>query len=424
MPYFQNRNPLFYPSPIRPNVGNNLFPAPRFGFDTPLPTEPVNQPPPDFATEYGRINSARPNRLAYQQAVEQGSPEIKRGKWAKLGALITAGAAGAANPRDPGGAYNLAMSAYEEPQRRADEDYNKRLTGLGNLAQFEESDKANEIRALEARQSDYYRSEENKRQNAAEVRAKANEARQEKLTDEQIANYRADNERQNWLPIEDKTDGNTYLYNRVTKEKRLVAKTDLTTAEQLNQYRDRLAAEYKIKEPYEIQKDLRERKTRMDVATETTNRMREQQGEITKRTIMKAMADAQKASMALKAKAAKLDPKSEYQQVFVDLTEAINQGLLPANAGSYIDVDDNGVITANKGWTGDKDTEDSIKELIANSINKSKAGLGGGGSNQSTINETPTNIERDANNPQEKRGTLKDGTVVYSHDGGKTWGKS
>src|SRR6187401_709841 len=59
-----------------------------------IPTaQPGNQPPQDidFVKEYAKLNQMRPNRLAYQEELQQGPEQIQRGKWAKLGAMLAAG---------------------------------------------------------------------------------------------------------------------------------------------------------------------------------------------------------------------------------------------------------------------------------------------------------------------------------------------
>jgi hypothetical protein len=404
-PYRLNFNPGTRLAPYQPT---NPF-AMRFGQNITLPNQvqPQEQPP-DFMGEYSKLNANRPNRLAYQQAVEQGSPEIQRGKWAKLGAMLASGAAGLANPNDPGGAYALGRSAYMEPQMRADEEYKKKLQGLGNLAQFEESDKANEIKALEMKYNDFYRRREDLRQEAETKRQSEAETRAGKLTDAQIKNLQEDNERQKWLVSEDKADGYTYLIHRDTGEKRRVAKTALTTQEQINAARDKVTAESAAKEPYDIRADARDTARALAVAKETTSRATTIQD-------MKTKADAAKSAARLREKATSMKPDDVMKNIYLDMAVAIEKGELPPEAPGYLTTE-NGVPTADRGWTGDKDVEDKVKSFISKSIQGSRAG-GSAKSEESKTTEQPLTKQvrpKGSNNPADVR-------TAYSYDGGKTW---
>jgi len=123
---------------------------------TKAPTPP---PEPDPAFEYQKryqdIAGRTPNRLAYQQAVQEGYPEIQRDKLSKALAIIGA-VGGTWATKDPAASTRAAMEAYNAPQARASARYKEKLTGLENLATMEDKDIAGKIRALEFERGDFY----------------------------------------------------------------------------------------------------------------------------------------------------------------------------------------------------------------------------------------------------------------------------
>ena len=149
---------------INPDVLNRLsatFNQPQLAPQQ--PTQPDVQPeedkPPDFMAEYQKLMGNRPNRLAYQEAIEQGPPQIKRGIGARIGSMIAAGGA-ALGGESASDAANLGISTYQMPQMRSDEYYKERVKNLAAGAGMEQQDVADQIKALEMRQSDYWKSKD------------------------------------------------------------------------------------------------------------------------------------------------------------------------------------------------------------------------------------------------------------------------
>jgi len=197
----QRRTSSIAPSPSRRfgfQTGPTTIGQPQtvnnFGFDmpmgtqkpTPLSFQPPPVPPPstapqvaspqdDFVAKYNAAIGNRPNRLAYQSAVEAGQPEIERGKWAKLGAIIAAGATGFGQ-NDASAGYNLGMSAYNEPQRKSNEKWKQKMEGLGNLATMEDTDVSARTRALELENQNKQWGAEQKIRESQETRESARSA--------------------------------------------------------------------------------------------------------------------------------------------------------------------------------------------------------------------------------------------------------
>jgi hypothetical protein len=185
----------------------------RFGQNVQLPTYqmPRNAPPPDFMGDFTKANANRPNRLAYQQAVQEGSPEIPKSRMQRLGAAL-AGAGVSWGTGDMRQGQALAESIFDKPQARADYEYERKVKNLASLAQFEDSDKANEIRALEQRQQDYWKKLEAERAERGEDRADLDQKRAERFTDIQIKNIESEMENRGWH-ITEGDDGWTYRVN-------------------------------------------------------------------------------------------------------------------------------------------------------------------------------------------------------------------
>jgi hypothetical protein len=173
---------------------------------------PPKPPERNFVDEYNKAIGNRPNRLAYQQAVQEGSPVIERGKWAKLGAAIAAG--GSALGGTPAAqAAQFGLSSYYAPQMRSDERYNEKVKGLGNLAQFEDQDIQDKIKSLEFERGEHWKGAENDRQNA-ELILRQNEAVERAgLTKLQMEGLAYDLQHKGEYTVEDKNTGMSTTYD-------------------------------------------------------------------------------------------------------------------------------------------------------------------------------------------------------------------
>lgn len=225
----------------------------RFGQDVKLPTYqmPRNAPPPDFMGDFTKANANRPNRLAYQQAVQEGSPEIPHSKMQRLGAAL-AGAGVSWGTGDMRQGQALAESIFDKPQARADYEYERKVKNLASLAQFEDSDKANEIRALEQRQQDYWKKLEAERAERGEDRADKDQVRAERFTDIQIKNIESEIKNRGWDIVEGE-DGWTYRVDRETQTKVPIIKTSASRDEKFSE----LQRELQEKDKWEARGDYR-----------------------------------------------------------------------------------------------------------------------------------------------------------------------
>lgn len=359
-------------------------PTNQFGYNTPLPTQPDNQSQPiDFSAEYAKLAGNRPNRLAYQQAVEQGAPQINRGKWAKLGAALTAGASGLAGD-SPANSYNLAMSSYQEPQRQSDEDYKQKLSGLERLSQFEDTDKSDAMKALEMKYNDYYKRRE--------------DTRQEDTARASIKNQQEDNDRANWHTIENKTDGNTYLYNMKTNEKRFVAKTGNTTQEDIDNAIAKAAGIAKAEEPYKINADERDTERAVKTATISANAAKER-NDATNQNRLDAITAREQATAArlqnkLDLEASKPNATEEYKRMVVNLRKALTDD---ASLAGYVkQAPDGSIIPKEESdfWSPDDNDRAKIAKVKAAILATPSSGRGSSsrGSNTPAINDDPMNL--------------------------------
>jgi transcriptional regulator with XRE-family HTH domain len=341
-------------------------PQPRIPFQPPqlpqglLNTQqqqlPPEQPQVDFAKEYGKIQSNRPNRLAYQRAVEQGAPQIERGKWAKLGAAIAAGGAALGGTRAPDAA-NLGISAYMQPQERADINYDKRIKGLSQLAGIEQEDVAAAIKALEMQQSDYYKRREDIRQQQQEERAG-------KLTAAQIENIRDEMNLRGTDTWEDEKTGISYKRDRkgtITT----IGKTGLTTEEK---------AAAKGLETKATEKELEPGRRARDIADLT---QAERVANIAAGSREKVAQENNQARIditvaKLRESAQRADPSKVAGTIMNDLADEIAAQRLPPEAAGYLKFDENGTPTADAGWFGSSTIEQQVREFIGKSITKSK----------------------------------------------------
>lgn len=369
-------SPKNYGIPSRLNARfNPPTPTPnpnRFGFNFPIPppVQPQQQqqmgmvpPQPqeqpfDFAAEYAKINANRPNRLAYQQSVEQGPPEIERSKWARLGAALAAGASGLGGaPADR--AAQFGISSYYQPQYRSDERFEKKTKGLEKLAGMEETDIQNQIQNLEAQRRDYY-----DRENLA--LKKTDTKRQGDLTDLQMQNIRDEMDRRNLEEYTDPTTGIAFVKNMATGEIKQIGKKTQTPTEKAEAARLEEVAREGVLQPG------RERLANIQAATskynvDTTTMSREAIAKL------KDQQDRDEAADRLRAKAGQMKPGDIGGNVLIDIANEVAAGRLPKDAASYL-AEENGVLTAKAGYTGDPKTEAAVNAIITASINRSRSG--------------------------------------------------
>lgn len=360
--------------PIEPKNQFNMNPTPE-----PQPQVPgINQQPIDFAAEYAKLNSNRPNRLAYQQTVEQGEPTIKRSNWAKLAALIAGAGAGASEGATAG--MNLGLSSYYEPQRRASERFKEKQKGLRDMATMEDSDIANQIKALEAKQADLYRSREDARQQAeSERQAKESTLRMKSAQDEMD---RRD------LYIYTDAEGQTWRKNLKTGEVTPVAKTGLSQKEKIDLAGQEEEAREKARLPGEREKMRSQEKI---AGMQVTGRQNVAD------TNRQAKLDVTNAKLNSLGKI--LKPKEKAAAVWTDIQKYFNEtdGLEGLDPEDYLAVtigpDGNHIITTKPSkrptWGGlGEEVDDektakikaALRKVIADSLakNSTAAGRGGG----------------------------------------------
>lgn len=386
----KTRNLPFYSNLME---GNRLVNP--FGLKTRLPernppTQPSIERPiyanaPNFLSEYDKITGNRPNRLAYQQAIEQGPPVIERSKWARLGAAL-AGGASALGGESPTNAYNMGLSAYMQPQMRADKDYESKTRGLGELAQMENQDVEAKIRNLEMKQSDWYKQQELGLSRRNTEIAEKGEARASRESDARIEELRNESERANWQYYDDPTDGMRKAKNTKTGREITIGRSNLTSDEQTQQFVDKQVKSARALLPYDIAKEMRqqwadERKLHIQGGYQTEGR--------------NIAADASKANkMAqLQNKINSMSPDNQAKQIYIDMMIAENKGLLPEDAHEYLSEED-GVMTANGGWwnpMSNDATRQKVKEFLGNTDlrNNLRSGAGNTGTGNSTTNTQP-----------------------------------
>lgn len=344
-------------------------------YNPPMQDEEEDPAPPDFASSYAKINSNRPNRLAYQQSVNAGPEEIKRGKLAKLGAMLAGVGTSMSGGAQAG--YNLGMSAYNQPQERADSDFAQKNKGLASLAGMENDDISNQLKVLEMQNEDYYRRKGDKRADKSLSLQEQNQAADNKRQDKQL-------ELSSWLPLQE-DDGNTYLVNKATNEKKLIGKTGMTTQEQIDFAKNKAQAEETVKEPGRIAADTRDTNRAVRVA----NIGAQSRSDIADaNNASRELIAGQKAEL-VKAKmdkvGASLKPGDQAKQVWNDLTSAFNsdpnlKGLDPED---YVSVNGGVVSPTSESMWGDSPAKKAIKQkinkIISDSLKKSAAsGVNGG----------------------------------------------
>jgi len=365
--------PLGQPPPVNPQ---------------PATQQPINQPAPeqDFMAQYNKLSQPGANRLAYKEAVDAGTPQINRSKWARLGAAIAAGGAGLGGT-PAAQAAQFGISSYYAPQERANEEYAKKVHGLSNLAELEDKDRDRSMKALDFQRNEYWKGKEFDRQG--------------KMTDAQIANWQADNDRQNWDKVTNPKTGNTELVNRVTGVRKDLGQTTLSTAEDLQLAIDKASAEEKVKEPYRVaaRKDARQQAN--EVASIGASSRENVAGiGATSRENVAQTAAASKAAALEQRKTEFLEKnpaaKEQYQRALV----AGNQAVLSANANSnpelqgidindYLDIDDvTGMVNVVKPrFSGSQQAADTLRRII------------GGGMNRNAGRNTGANVVQPSNQP-------------------------
>jgi len=237
---------------------------PGFKFNqlaSPVPQQSLGpQVPPEmnFVDRYNQLLEDRPDRLAYREHALEGPPNIERGKWAKLGAILAGGLTGFGS-NDAGAGMNLGLGAYYEPERKARESWEMQRANLGELAGMEDTDIQGRLGALEMENRNYWAGRSENRADEALAETKRSNIVGEGQTNRQI-------NLQGLMPIENPTDGMTYLYNKETREMTPVGKTGLTTEEQLVARAKEITQELTLKEPYEVKADNRRAGQAMAVA--------------------------------------------------------------------------------------------------------------------------------------------------------------
>ena len=327
----------------------------------PQPTpQPQGQPPVDFAGEYAKLNANRPNRLAYQQSINQGEPIIQRGKLAKLGALIAA-AGGSMGPGGAQAGMNLGLSAYQEPQRRATELFEKKQRGLGQMAQFEEQDIANQIKALEMKQSDYYKGRE-------DVRQQTESERQGKLTESQLAHVAKQMEQLDLEEWVDKRTGIKYKKNLQTGKLTEIGKTELSPEEEATFAGSKAGAEATAREKSEKARHDADRAARSaDVAAQIGGR----------ESVANIQANKARELAANKAKAlAKpMRPGDVYGNILLDFAEEVGKEDSPLEPRmlDWIKPNEAGIPTVTGDWRSTTEQEDKVRRFISEAIAKRRA---------------------------------------------------
>ena len=394
--FFGNQSKLL---PWMPNPKANTN---KFGLTMPVQSR-VNIPPPgptnpgvdpfNFLKKYEELNANRPNRLAYQQAIEQGAPEIERSKWARLGAMLAAGGSALGGTRAPEAA-NFGISAYFQPQMRSDEKYKERVHGLGQLANMEESDLANKMKALEAERSEFWKGREDTRAErqegradtklgyegqttAAQIRASDANVRQ---SDAQVAHINKQIEDSNWVLQVNKNDGFSYLINKNDPSiQRKLTQTELTPEQEVKKIISEEEGREKARLPWretEALKDIEIANIGADASMDRTQ----------------ANIDARKqlAVSRLREAAGKLKPGDVAGNIYLSIANGIANDSLPEDAHSYLR-EKNGVLVADKGFTGSQATEDAINQVINSTIS---GGINVSGPNPPKIETSGPNAGR------------------------------
>lgn len=350
----------------------DLFGA-RVNPNQPLPV-PVQEPekPFDFADEYDKISSNRPNRLAYQKAVEEGAPQIERSKWAKLGAMLAAGGAGLGGTRAPEAAQ-FGISSYYQPQSRSDEQYERKIKGLEKLSSFEDSDVQERIRMLENQRSDWFKTREDFRQQEELGLRRTDAERQGRLTNVQIANIESEMKNRGWSTVEGE-DGWTYRVNEATGERTRLIKSGATREEEFAE----LEKELKLKAGYDADSDARRARSAAEVARIGATSREGIAAENRKARI-------EEAKIRNQAAGAGLFGDKQLQQAWADLSQKVSTDptLEDVDLADYVTPLDKGGVKALQvkpydGWTTESEKSKKIRAalraIIGTSLSNSVAG--------------------------------------------------
>jgi len=385
LPYGQEQEPFDYEKMLRPQ---------------PPPPTQAEKPPIDFMKQYEEINRNRPNRLAYQEAVQKGPEVIERGKWAKLAAALAAGGT-YLGTGDPVAGAKLGSSVYQAPQEKAKERYRERMVGLGNMAQFEESDVAAKIKALEMQQSDWYKQREDARQQRASTLQETQEERAGKLTELQMKHIvqQMDLEKTDtWT--EPKTG---ITYKRDSKGNvRAVGQTALTPEERAAGLGADEKARRTAAEPFEVADDARQ------AASSYRNTMAGVEGRKEVATINQQGA-AERAAKRLEAQAKTLKPGDKNGQALLEIAAFVRSN--PAYADMIV-IDSMGLPQAVGNSLIDTDATREAKEQLRTAVEAAYKKAAGGP--PSAPSQEMTQQVRSKTDPNKIE-------TVYSYDGGKTW---
>lgn len=296
----------------------------RFGQGITLPTFPEipeqyqipgRDKPIDFTGELNKIYADRPQRLAYKQAVEEGTPEINRSGWARLGAVLAGGAEGWASG-SPSRGFNLAQSSYYAPQERAEREYDKRIKNLGSLVDLEESDVSGKVRALEVKNKEFYDMRAEARAQEEANRAGRQEKRQGQLTDIQIENIIDEMEQRGSKEFTDPNTGVTVKKDRYGRIIVDYGKTELSVDEKIDIEGRVTGAREAAQEPFAIAADERATERAMGVAKETTSRALGVQEK-------KDTAAAARLTTRIQSQLSKGGATEEYRRSIVNLQQAL-----------------------------------------------------------------------------------------------------
>jgi len=334
----------------------------------PFPTSPPQAPPEfDFASAYEKINK-RPQRLAYQEAVNRGPEQIKRSKWMRL--LAAAGAGGAAlGGTDPAEAARAGTEAYNAPQARENARYKERVAGLGNLANMEDSDMQDRLRLLEIQRGEFWKGKGDVRETekmAIEKRdaaiREADLSNRNRFTNAQIDQIKEEINKSQTRTWVDKTRG--IQYEQKPTGEIVSHKIDSSTQERVREAGDTAGSVAEAEEKYKKAHDMRLIQGDIDVAGLQT----ESRENIADTNRQKAIDLA-----VTKGKlAAEKEPDKARKGVIINATESVARGQLPPDALDYIKVnpENGGIYSEGPNAT----TEQLVKDLISKSLQNSGFG--------------------------------------------------
>lgn len=365
-------------------------PPPNPNIPPPTVNSPTDNGPGNFVDQLAKLNSSRPNRLAYQQAVEQGPPQIKRSNWARLGTALTSGAA-ALGGESVSDATKLGVSAYEAPQMRSDALYSKKIAGLANLAGMEDQDTQDKIKALEAQHSDWFKTQD---LNLNRDRAKT----EADFTKAQIENIHSEMDKRD---SDDYTDPNSGIRWHRDKDGTLTnfGKWALTPAEQADQAGKEEGAKAAAKSPFDLR--LEDRRTAAANTLEDKRAASAKEianiGATSRETVADKNAAAKVAAINARAQGIlkQMKPGDISTQVFNDITQQFNSDpdLKGKDPLDYInfETEPGGRVTVTPKPEAkygpftihdsdeDKTVKNKVSKMITDSLAKSSAPGGRGG---------------------------------------------